>query len=134
MRACVLEQAGIWDIYLPLIEFTYNNIFHSSIGIAPFEALYSRWCKTPLCWYESGESVMLGPEVVQEATAEINMLQEKMKASQSRQKSYHHKRRKDVEFKKDDYVLLRVTLVTDVGRALKSRKLMSHFIGLYQIS
>ena len=38
MRACVLEKGGAWDCYLPLIEFTYNNSFHSSIGMAPFEA------------------------------------------------------------------------------------------------
>lgn len=48
LRACVLEQGGAWDIYLPLIEFTYNNIYHSSIGMAPFEALYGIRCMTPL--------------------------------------------------------------------------------------
>ena len=57
-----------------------------------------------------------------------------MKASQSRQKSYHDKRRKTLEFEKDDHVFLRVTPVTGVGRALKSRKLTPHFIGPYQIS
>ncbi|KAI5436678.1 hypothetical protein KIW84_022983 [Lathyrus oleraceus] len=49
LRACVLEKGGAWDCYLPLIEFTYNNSFHSSIGMAPFEALYGRRCRTPLC-------------------------------------------------------------------------------------
>ena len=63
LRACVLEKGGAWDSYLPLIEFTYNNSFHSSIGMAPFEALYGRRCRTPLCWYESGESVVIGPEI-----------------------------------------------------------------------
>ncbi|XP_058732966.1 uncharacterized protein LOC131604550 [Vicia villosa] len=57
-----------------------------------------------------------------------------MKISQSLQKSYHDKRRKALEFEKDDHVFLRVTLVTGVGRALKSRKLMAHFIGPYQIT
>ena len=57
-----------------------------------------------------------------------------MKASQSRQKSYHDKRRKDLEFQAGDHVFLRVTHVTGVGRALKSKKLTSHFIGPYQIS
>ena len=59
LRACVLDHGGAWDIYLPLIEFTYNNSFYSSIGMALFEALYARRCKTPLCWYESGESVVV---------------------------------------------------------------------------
>ncbi|CAJ2642348.1 unnamed protein product [Trifolium pratense] len=133
LRACVLEQGVSWDSCLPLIEFTYNNSFHSSIGMAPFEALYGRRCRTPLCWFESGESVILGPEIVQETTEKIRMIREKMKASQSRQKSYHDKRRKDIEFQEGDHVFLRVTSTTGIGRALKSRKLTSKFIGPYQI-
>ncbi|GAU50577.1 hypothetical protein TSUD_410010 [Trifolium subterraneum] len=135
LTACVLEQGEIWDSCLPLIEFTYNNSFHSSIGMAPFEALYGRRCRTPLCWYESGENVVLGPDNVQETTEKIRMIREKMKASQSRQKSYHDKKRKDVEFQEGDHVFLRVTSTTGVGRALKSKKLTSSkFIGPYQIS
>jgi len=61
---CVLEQGISWSECLPLIEFTYNNYFHSSIGMAPFEVLYARRCRAPLCWYESGESALIGPEVV----------------------------------------------------------------------
>jgi hypothetical protein len=102
--------------------------------MAPFEALYGRRCRTPLCWYETGENVMLGPEIVQETTEKIRMIREKMKASQSRQKSYHDKRRKDIEFQEGDHVFLKVTSTTGVGRALKSRKLTSRFIGPYQIS
>ncbi|KAL6538163.1 hypothetical protein OROGR_012151 [Orobanche gracilis] len=134
LRACVLEQGGSWDTYLPLIEFTYNNSYHSSIGMAPFEALYGRRCRTPLCWHESGERVVLGPEIVRETTEKVKLVREKMKAAQSRQKSYHDKRRKDLEFQAGDHVFLRVTPVTGVGRALKSKKLTPHFIGPYQIS
>ncbi|MCH89977.1 retrotransposon protein, partial [Trifolium medium] len=133
LRACVLENGGNWDSWLSLIEFTYNNSFHSSIGMAPFEALYGRRCRTPLCWYESGENVVLGPEIVQQTTKKIWMIQEKMKASQSRQKNYHDKRRKDVEFKEGDHVFLRVSPTTGIGRALRSRKLTPRFIGPYQI-
>ena len=133
LRACALEQNVNWDLCLPLIEFTYNNSYHSSIGMAPFEALYGRRCRTPLCWYEPGESAILGPEIVQETTEKIRMIREKMKASQSRQKSYHDKRRKDIEFQEGDHVFLRVTSTTGVGRALKSRKLTSRFIGPFEI-
>ncbi|GAU41290.1 hypothetical protein TSUD_374150 [Trifolium subterraneum] len=121
VRACVLEQGESWDSCLPLMEFTYNNSFQSSIGMAPFEALYGRRC-------------LLGPDIVQETTEKIRMIREKMKASQSRQKSYHDKKRKDVEFQEGDHVFLRVTSTTGVGRALKSKKLTSKFIGPYQIS
>ena len=98
LRACVLEQRGSWDTYLPLIEFTYNNSYHSSIGMEPFEVLYGRRCRTPLCWHESGESVVLGPELVRETTEKVKLIREKMKSSQSRHKSYHDKRWKDLEF------------------------------------
>ena len=64
----------------------------------------------------------------------VKMIQEKTKASQSRQKSYHDKRRKDLGFQEGDHVFLRVTPMTGVGRALKSKKLTQKFIGPYQIS
>jgi len=133
LRACVLEQGVSWVECLPLIEFTYNNSFHSSIGMAPFEALYGRRCSTPLCWFESGESALLGPDVVPETTEKVKMIQEKMRASQSRQKSYHDKRRKDIEFQVGDLVFLRVNPVTGVGRAFKCRKLTPRFVGPFEI-
>jgi len=133
LRACVLEQTESWDQFLPLREFTYNNSFHSSIGMAPYEALYGRRCRTPLCWFENGNSLILGPEVIQQATEKIKMIREKMKTSQDRQKSYYDKRRKPIKFKEGDHVFLKVTPVTGVGRALKSRKLTPKFIGPYQI-
>ena len=98
LRACVLEQGGTWDSFLPLIEFTYNNSYHASISMAPLEALYGRMCRTPLCLYESGEHVVLGPEMVRETTKKVKLIQERMKALQSRKKTYHDKRRKYLEF------------------------------------
>ena len=133
LRACVLEQGITWVECLPLIEFTYNNNFHSSIGMAPFEALYGRRCRTSLCWYESGESALLGSKVVQETTKKVKMIQEKIRVPQNRQKSYHDKRRKNIEFQVGDHVFLRVNHVTDVGRALKCRKLTPRFVGSFEI-
>ncbi|WRX17141.1 Reverse transcriptase domain - like 10 [Theobroma cacao] len=52
LRACVIDFIGSWDKHLPLVEFAYNNSFQSSIGMAPYEALYGRKCRTPLCWDE----------------------------------------------------------------------------------
>ena len=59
LRTCVLDHLGTWSDMLPLVEFTYNNSYHSSIGMAPYEALYGRRCKTPLCWQHDEESVRL---------------------------------------------------------------------------
>ena len=48
-RSCVIDYEGSWDRHIPLVEFVYNNIFQSSIGMAPYEALYARKCRTLLC-------------------------------------------------------------------------------------
>ena len=65
LRACVMEFRGSWDTHLPLMEFAYNNSYQASIGMAPYEALYGRKCRTPVCWDEVGERKLVGPEIVQ---------------------------------------------------------------------
>jgi len=115
LRACILEHKGSWDSFLPLIEFTYNNSFHTSIGMGPFEALYGRKCRTPLCWYETRENLILGLKIVQQTTEKVKLVQEKMKAMQSRQKSYYDNRKKPLEFQEGDHVFLKVTPTIGVG-------------------
>ena len=66
LRSSVLQFGDAWHKRLPLVEFAYNNSFHSSIGMAPFEALYGKPCRTPLCWSEVGERALVGPEIVEE--------------------------------------------------------------------
>jgi len=133
LRACVLDHMGSWSEMLPLVEFTYNNSYHTSIGMAPYEALYGRRCRTPLCWNQDGESLVLGPEFLQQTSEEVRAIQERMKATQSRQKSYADKRRRPLEFEAGDHVFLRVTPTASIGRAIKSRKLTPRFVGPYQI-
>jgi len=65
LRTCILDHFGAWDEVLPLIKFTYNNSFHASIGMAPYEALYGWRCRTPLCWYQDGETVLVGPKLLE---------------------------------------------------------------------
>ena len=67
--------------HLPLIEFAYNNSFHSSIGMEPYEALYGRPCKLPMCRTESGEATLIGPELVQETTEKIRVIRDRLLAS-----------------------------------------------------
>ena len=134
LRTCTLDHLGTWDEVLPLIEFTYNNNFHASIGMAPYEALYARRCRTPLCWYQDGEAVLVGPELLEQTTEKVRMVRDRMHASQSRQKAYSDCKRRPLEFDAGDHMFLRVTRTTDVGRALCSRKLSPKFLGPYQIS
>ena len=99
----MLENMGNWNDVLPLVEFTYNNSYHSSIGMAPYEALYGRRCRTPLCWYQDGESFVLGPKFLKQTTSKVKLIQERMRATQSRQKSYVDKRRRQFEFEEGDH-------------------------------
>jgi hypothetical protein len=71
LRACVIDYSGSWDDYLPLMEFSHNNSYHSSIQAAPFEALYGRSCRTHVCWSEIEESQVSGPEIVQETVEKV---------------------------------------------------------------
>ncbi|XP_073223510.1 uncharacterized protein [Cicer arietinum] len=103
LRACILEEGGNWDTHFPLVEFSYNNSYHASIGMTPFEALYGRKCRTPLCWSEVGDKGILGPEVIQETTEKIKVIKDKLKIAQSRQKSYADIRRRPLEFEEGDH-------------------------------
>ncbi|RVW98093.1 Transposon Ty3-I Gag-Pol polyprotein [Vitis vinifera] len=83
LRACVLDFGGNWAELLTFGKsFAYNNSYQSSIGMAPYEALYGRPCRSPLCWIEMGESRLLGPEIVQETTEKIQLIKEKLKTAQ----------------------------------------------------
>ena len=119
---------------LPLLEFTYNNIYHSSIRMTPYKDLYGRRCKTPLCWQQDGEPVVLGTKFLQQTTEKVKVIQDRMRATQSQQKSYADKTRRPLEFEVSDHVFLRVTPTTGIGRALKLRKLTLRFIRSYQIT
>ncbi|XP_068328135.1 uncharacterized protein [Pyrus communis] len=73
LRASVLQFGDVWHKRLDLMEFAYNNSFHSSIDMVPFEALYGRSCRTLLCWSEVGERVLVGPEIVEETTQNVQL-------------------------------------------------------------
>ncbi|GJU32816.1 putative reverse transcriptase domain-containing protein [Tanacetum coccineum] len=88
---------GKLDVHL-LVEFSYNNSYHSSVRCAPFEALYGRKCRSPIMWAEVGEGQLIGPELVQETTENISQIKDRLKAACDRQKSYADKRRKPLEF------------------------------------
>ncbi|GJR93865.1 putative reverse transcriptase domain-containing protein [Tanacetum coccineum] len=61
LRACAIDFGKGWVNHLPLVEFSYNNSCHACIKAAPFEALYGRKCRSPVCWTEVEEAQILGP-------------------------------------------------------------------------
>ena len=76
LRSCVIDFKGSLVEHLPLIEFTYNNSFHSSIRMAPFEALYGRRCRSPIGWYKVGETQIFGPDLVHQAIEDVKVIRE----------------------------------------------------------
>ena len=83
LRMCVMDFGGQWDLHLPLIEFAYNNSYHTSIEMAPYEVLYGRKCRSPLSW-EVGERQLTGPELVQITSEKVPIIQQRSKTAFSR--------------------------------------------------
>ena len=133
LRSCVLQFKGHWNEYLPLAEFTYNNSYHSSIEMSPYEALYGKQCRTPLCWNETGERKLLGPEIVQTTVDKVNVIRARLKAAQDKKKSYADKLRKDLKFEVEDRVFLKLSPWKGVVRFGKRGKLSPHYIGPFEI-
>ncbi|KAI3678172.1 hypothetical protein L6452_37455 [Arctium lappa] len=132
LRSCVIDFGGSWDSHVPLVEFAYNNRYHSSIGLAPFEALYGRKCRTPVCWLDAGENKFAGPEIVQETTDKVKGIREWLKVAQDRQKSYADKKRRPMEFQVGDLVMLKVSPWKGIIRFRKRGKLSPRFLGTFK--
>ncbi|KAL0544185.1 hypothetical protein IC582_019298 [Cucumis melo] len=133
LRACALEFPGSWDSHLHLMEFAYNNSYQATIGMAPFEALYGKCCRSPVCWDEVGEQRLMGPELVQSTNEAIQKIRSRMHIAQSRQKSYADVRRKDLEFEIGDKVFLKVAPMKGVLRFERRGKLSPRFVGPFEI-
>ncbi|GJT06461.1 putative reverse transcriptase domain-containing protein [Tanacetum coccineum] len=84
LRACVIDFGKGWVKHLPLAKFSYNNSYHASIKAAPYEALYGRKCRSPVCWAEVGEAQLTGPELIQETTEKIVLIKQRIQAAQDR--------------------------------------------------
>ncbi|GJT61707.1 putative reverse transcriptase domain-containing protein [Tanacetum coccineum] len=108
LRACMIDFGKGWVKHWPLAELSYNNSYHTSIKAAPYEALYSRKCRSLVCWAEVREAQLTGPELIQETTKNIILIKQRMRAAQDRQKSYANRKRKPMELEVGDRVMLKV--------------------------
>jgi hypothetical protein len=95
LRMYVMDNQTQWEKYLPLVEFAYNNNYHSSIGMPPYEALYGRPCRTPLSWDRLEDRVTVGPELIQEMEEQVIQIRQRLKEAQDRHKSYADAHRTD---------------------------------------
>ncbi|GKC07468.1 putative reverse transcriptase domain-containing protein [Tanacetum coccineum] len=120
------------DRYLPLVEFSYNN-YHTSIKAAPFEALYGRKCRSPICWAELGDSHLTSPEIIHETIKKIVQIKSRIQGARDRQKSYEDVRRKPLEFQVGDKVMLKVSPRKGVIRFGKRGKLNPRYIRTFKI-
>ena len=84
LRACVLDHKGSWEEHLPLVEFAYNNSYHASIQMAPYEALYERPCRSPICWTEVGERSITSPDLIRDTSEKGGFIWKRLLTAQSR--------------------------------------------------
>ncbi|GKC16105.1 putative reverse transcriptase domain-containing protein [Tanacetum coccineum] len=133
LRACVINFESSWDHHLSLVEFSYNNSYHASIKAAPYEALYERKCRSPVCWSEVRDSQLTSPELIHDTTEKIVQIKNRLLAARSRQKSYADKRLKPLEFEVGDMVLLKVSPWKGVVRFEKRGKLSPRYIGSFKV-
>ncbi|WVZ80310.1 hypothetical protein U9M48_027800 [Paspalum notatum var. saurae] len=121
LRACAIQYGTSWDKSLPYAEFSYNNSYQASLKKSPFEALYGRRCRTPLFWNQTGEKQVFGPDLIRDAEQQIKM------------KSYADVRRRDLTFKVDDFVYLKVSPMRGIRRFNMKGKLAPRYIGPFKI-
>ena len=133
LRACVLDHKGNREEHFPLVEFAYNNSYQASIQMAPYEALYGRPCRSPLCWTEVGESSITGPDLIRDTSEKVSLIRQRLLMAQNRQMSYADVRRRPLEFEIGDHVFLKVMAKRGVVRFGKRGKLSPRFIGPFEI-
>nr|GFA79994.1 putative reverse transcriptase domain-containing protein [Tanacetum cinerariifolium] len=110
LRACAIDFGKGWFNHLPLVKFSYNNSYHASIKAAPFEALYGRKCRSPICWTE-----------------------QRMQAARDKQKSYTDLKRNPMEFQVEDKVMLKISPQKGVVRFGKRGKLNPRYVGPFKV-
>ena len=116
-----------------MVEFAYNNSYQASIQMVPYEALYGRPCRSPICWTKVGESSITSPNLIRDTSDKVGMIRKRLLTTQSRQKSYADVRRRPLEFKAGDHVFLKVMPKRGVIRFGKRGKLSPRYIRPFEL-
>ncbi|KAK8659638.1 hypothetical protein V6N13_029835 [Hibiscus sabdariffa] len=133
LRCCIIDFQGSWEKQLPLVEFAYNNSYQASIQMAPYEALYDRRCRTPVCFAEAGHKLLPMLDILKGTTEKVKLISERLKAASNRQKSYVDLKRREIEYAVGDRVFLKVSPWKKVMRFGRKGKLSPRYIGPYEI-
>nr|GEX78638.1 putative reverse transcriptase domain-containing protein [Tanacetum cinerariifolium] len=112
LRACVIDFGNGWVKHLSLVKFSYNNSYHASIKVAPFEALYGRKCRSPVCWAE---------------------IKQRIQTARDRQKSYADVKRKPMEFQVGDKVMLKALPWKGAVRFVKRGELNPRYVRPFKV-
>eukprot|EP00253_Pinus_taeda_P033764 PITA_33764 len=104
LRAYVMQQPTKWVDYLHLVEFAYNNGYHTSLQMSPFEVLYGQKCHTPSSWSGPEDRSMLGPNMLKEMEEMARKVRSNLKEAQDRQKNFADQKRRFKEYQVSDHV------------------------------
>ncbi|GKF23333.1 putative reverse transcriptase domain-containing protein, partial [Tanacetum coccineum] len=128
-----LEMSTAYHPEIDGQKFSYNNSFHTIIKAAPFEALYRRKCRSPVCWAEVGDAQLTGLAIIHETTEKIVQIKNRIQVARDRQKSYANIRRKPMVFQVGDRVMLKVSPWKGVVRFGKRGKLNPRYVGPFKM-
>ena len=133
LRPYVMQQPTRWEEYLHLVEFAYNNGYHASLWVSPFEVLYGRKCRTPSSWGGPEDRLMLGPEMLEEMEGMVKRVWANLRIAQDRQKKIAYRKRTFKEYQVGEHVYVRIRARRSTLQWNASAKLALHFCGPFQI-
>ncbi|WVZ97364.1 hypothetical protein U9M48_042910 [Paspalum notatum var. saurae] len=133
LRACAIQYGTSWDKCLPYAEFSYNNSYQASLKKSPFEALYGKRCRTPLFWNQTGEKQVFGHDIIRDLEQQLRIVRENLRVARSSERSYADVRRRDLSFKVDVHLYLKVSPMRGIRRINMKGKLAPRYIGPFKI-
>eukprot|EP00253_Pinus_taeda_P030277 PITA_30277 len=133
LRAYVMQQPTLWEEYLHLVEFAYNNGYHTSTQMSPFEVMYGRKCRTPSSWGGPKDKLSLRPEMLKEMEDMVKRVCVNLKAAQDRQKNVADRKRRFKEYQVGYHVYIRIQAKQSTLQWSGCAKLAPRYCGPFQI-
>eukprot|EP00253_Pinus_taeda_P034261 PITA_34261 len=133
LRPYVMQQPTLGQGYLHLVEFAYNNGYHTSTQLSPFEVLYGRKCRTPSNWGGPEDRLILGPEMLKEMEDIVKRVRVNLKAAQDRQKNFADQKRRFKEYQVGDHVYIKIQAKRSTVQWSSCAKLAPRYCGPFQV-